>query len=93
MELIESEILITAGEYCSLPGPEVLFEPGKADGQTKLVRKGTSVKCYSWSAATQTWSEVGDVMGAAGATEGKTMYEGKVRKIDFIKCHLVILCL
>ncbi|XP_075970869.1 phospholipase A2 activator protein [Anticarsia gemmatalis] len=65
-----------------LPGPEVLLEPGKSDGQTKLVRRGTNVKCYSWSAAENTWNEIGDVMGANPASEGKTMYQGK--EYDFV---------
>ncbi|KAJ0179726.1 hypothetical protein K1T71_004317 [Dendrolimus kikuchii] len=65
-----------------LPGPEVLLEPGKTDGQTKLVRRGMNVKCYSWSAAEGTWNEIGDVMGANPATEGKTMYQGK--EYDFV---------
>lgn len=65
-----------------LPGPEVLLEPGKSDGQTKLVRRGTNVKCYSWSAAENTWNEIGDVMGANPAAEGKTMYQGK--EYDFV---------
>ncbi|CAK1552863.1 unnamed protein product [Leptosia nina] len=65
-----------------LPGPEALLDPGKSDGQTKLVRRGTNVKCYSWSAAENTWNEVGDVMGAKPASEGKTMYQGK--EYDFV---------
>lgn len=65
-----------------LPGSEVLFEPGKTDGQTKLVRSGAGVKCYSWSAAAQTWNEIGDVTGAVGPAEGKTRYEGK--DYDFV---------
>ncbi|XP_045764528.1 phospholipase A-2-activating protein [Maniola jurtina] len=65
-----------------LPGPEVLLEPGKNDGQTKLVRRGTNVKCYSWSAEQNTWNEIGDVMGANPPSEGKTMYQGK--EYDFV---------
>lgn len=61
-----------------LPGPEVLLEPGRSDGQVKMVRRGTTVKCYTWSVAENTWNEVGDVMGAKGASEGKTMYQGQV---------------
>lgn len=67
--------------FSSLPGREVLYEPGKTDGQTKLVREGTQVICYSWSMADGAWNKVGDVMGAAGgtqATSGKTLHEGKV---------------
>ncbi|XP_048484837.1 phospholipase A-2-activating protein [Plutella xylostella] len=65
-----------------LPGPEVLLEPGKSDGQTKLVRRGTNVKCYSWSAAEHKWNEIGDVMGSNPASEGKTMYQGQ--EYDFV---------
>ncbi|XP_063361364.1 phospholipase A-2-activating protein [Cydia amplana] len=65
-----------------LPGPEVLLEPGKTDGQTKLIRRGTNVKCYSWNAAAASWDELGDVMGANPPTEGKTMYQGK--EYDFV---------
>ncbi|PZC79265.1 hypothetical protein B5X24_HaOG216531 [Helicoverpa armigera] len=65
-----------------LPGPEVLLEPGKTDGQTKLVRRGTNVKCYSWSVAEGTWQEIGDVMGTPPSSEGKTMYQGK--EYDFV---------
>ncbi|KOB74661.1 putative phospholipase A2, activating protein [Operophtera brumata] len=60
-----------------LPGPEVLLEPGKSEGQVKMVRRGTNVKCYSWSVAGNTWDEVGDVMGAKGASEGKAMFQGQ----------------
>lgn len=56
----------------------MLLEPGRTDGQTKLVRRGTNVKCYSWSAEAGAWTELGDVMGANPASEGKTMYQGKV---------------
>ncbi|KAI5644066.1 PUL domain-containing protein [Phthorimaea operculella] len=65
-----------------LPGPEALLEPGKSDGATKLVRRGTNVKCYSWSMAENTWNEIGDVMGANPPSEGKTMHQGK--EYDFV---------
>ncbi|XP_052738661.1 phospholipase A-2-activating protein [Bicyclus anynana] len=65
-----------------IPGPEVLLEPGKSDGQTKLVRRGTNVKCYSWSVEQNTWNEIGDVMGASPPSDGKTMYQGK--EYDFV---------
>ncbi|XP_032511114.2 phospholipase A-2-activating protein [Danaus plexippus] len=65
-----------------LPGPEVLLEPGRTDGQTKLVRRGASVKCYAWRAAGGTWEELGDVMGSTPPTQGKTMYQGQ--EYDFV---------
>ena len=67
----------------SLPGPESLLEPGRREGQTKLVRQGASVMCYSWSSSASQWSKVGDVMGAAGGTEAtKTLHQGK--EYDFV---------
>lgn len=77
-----SEQEIGGFKVSELPGPEVLLEPGKSDGQTKLVRRGAAVKCYSWSVAENTWNEIGDVMGANPASEGKTMYQGK--EYDFV---------
>ncbi|XP_041976319.1 phospholipase A-2-activating protein [Aricia agestis] len=65
-----------------LPGPEALLEPGKSHGQTKMVRRGTNVKCYSWDAAQGAWAEIGDVMGTQPPSEGKTMYQGK--EYDFV---------
>jgi len=58
-----------------------LMEPGHSDGQTKIVRDGTHVYCYSWSAENREWVKVGDVMGASGgtqATSGKQLHNGKV---------------
>lgn len=64
---------------CSMPGREALFEPGRTDGQTKMVREGATVACYSWSAAAGEWTKIGDVMGAQAAP-GKTLYNGKVHE-------------
>ncbi|KAK4035672.1 hypothetical protein OUZ56_027758 [Daphnia magna] len=61
-----------------LPGPESLFEPGTREGQTKMVRNGETVSCYSWSSGDSEWTKVGDVVGAAGQSEAtKNLYEGK----------------
>lgn len=60
-----------------LPGKEALYEPGRSDGQTKLVREGTIVTVYSWSAVQKEWTKVGDVAGANEENSGKTLHEGK----------------
>jgi len=63
-----------------LPGPEALYEPGRKDGQTKMVRVGDKVSVHSWSMAEQKWSKIGDVVGAAGGSEktsGKKLHQGK----------------
>jgi len=66
-----------------LPGPESLFEPGTKEGQTKMVRQGQSVACYSWSSGENQWVKVGDVVGAAGQSDStKTLHEGK--EYDFV---------
>lgn len=62
-----------------MPGKEALYEPGKSDGQTKLVREGTKVTVFSWSAAQKEWTKVGDVAGANEENSGKTLHQGKVR--------------
>lgn len=60
-----------------LPGPESLFEAGTREGQTKMVRDGQTVSCYSWSSS-EGWTKVGDVVGAAGQSEStKTLHDGK----------------
>jgi phospholipase A-2-activating protein len=80
-----------------LPGPEALFEPGRKDGQQKMVRQGEAVSVHSWSMAEQRWDKIGDVVGAAGGTEatsGKKLYKGKEYdyvfdiEIDEPKCTL-----
>ena len=65
-----------------LPGPEALLSEGKKDGDTKMIREGSQVSCYSWSAAERKWNKIGDVVGASGATQntsGKVLHEGKVK--------------
>lgn len=67
-----------------LPGVESLMIEGKKDGDTKMVREGDKVSCYSWSASENRWNKIGDVVGASGATQntsGKVLYEGKVLDI------------
>nr|CAD7266592.1 unnamed protein product [Timema shepardi] len=58
-----------------LPGKEALAKPGRSDGQTKLVKEGGAAVCYSWSAAGQEWTKVGDVLGAT--SDEKQLYSGK----------------
>ena len=57
------------------------MEPGKNDGQTKIIRENTTLICYQWSSSKMLWEKVGDVLGASGGSNeasGKTLYEGKV---------------
>jgi phospholipase A-2-activating protein len=59
----------------------VALDPGRSDGQTKIVRDGTHIYCYSWSAANREWVKAGNVVGASGGTQaapGKQLHNGKV---------------
>lgn len=72
-------------QLSELPGKEVLYEPGKRDGQTKLVRDGDKVSCHQWESSSGRWIRVGEVMGASGGTNetsGKVLYEGK--EFDYV---------
>lgn len=81
---------ITKGEIggvqiSSLPGVEALREPGRSDGQTKMVREGEGAVCYCWSAIENTWNKVGEVVSGSGGTQqssGKVLYRGK--EYDFV---------
>ena len=46
-----------------LPGPNALLEPGKRDGQTKMVKDGQIISVHSWSVSDQKWTKIGDVVG------------------------------
>ncbi|CAM1310261.1 PLAA (predicted) [Pycnogonum litorale] len=64
-----------------LPSKEALYEPGKKDGHTKMIRDGAVVSAYQWSASEQRWLKIGDVVGADGSSKsnsGKTSFEGQV---------------
>lgn len=60
----------------SVPDASALSEPGKKDGETKLVKEGGSVKAYSWSQAELKWHLLGDVTGGNSSDSGKQLYNG-----------------
>lgn len=80
-----------------LPGPEALQTRGKKDGQVKkkqlrlilfaytvqviMVRKGENVEAHMWSASTNSWTNVGQVVDSVGSGR-KRLYEGK--EYDFV---------
>lgn len=64
-----------------LPGPEALFQKGKADGETKMVRQADGkIMCYQWTGGK--WEQIGDVIGASGSTSGKKLHNGK--EFDYV---------
>ncbi|XP_056634387.1 phospholipase A-2-activating protein [Diorhabda sublineata] len=68
-----------------LPGTEALYEPGKRNGQMKMIRDGNSVFAYTWieDGENSRWDKVGDVLGGKDKDEtGKTMYKGQY--YDFV---------
>uniref|UniRef100_A0A2H8TP61 Phospholipase A-2-activating protein n=1 Tax=Melanaphis sacchari TaxID=742174 RepID=A0A2H8TP61_9HEMI len=60
----------------SLPGPEVLYSPGKSDGQVIMINENGKPICYKWSSNECKWDKVGDVLSASDPN--KNMHEGKV---------------
>ncbi|KAK9889755.1 hypothetical protein WA026_007136 [Henosepilachna vigintioctopunctata] len=64
-----------------LPGKEALYEPGKREGQMKMIREPGGVVAYTWVVDGENghWQKVGDVLGEKKETgnEEKTMFEGK----------------
>lgn len=62
--------------FFSLPGPEVLYKPGKSDGQILMVNENGKPICYKWLANESKWDKIGDVLSAADPN--KNMHDGKV---------------
>ncbi|KAL5022612.1 hypothetical protein ScPMuIL_001767 [Solemya velum] len=63
-----------------LAGPEALVNPGRKDGQTKMIKRNDKVELYHWDASESEWKKIGDVVGSSQDKEqasSKTMYEGK----------------
>ncbi|KAJ8687853.1 hypothetical protein QAD02_023648 [Eretmocerus hayati] len=56
--------------------PSVLQQPGKKDGETKLVKEGDVVKAYNWSQSELTWVLIGEVTGSNPAEGGKQLLNG-----------------
>ncbi|XP_023012840.1 phospholipase A2 activator protein [Leptinotarsa decemlineata] len=68
-----------------LPGREALYDPGKRNGQMKMIRDGKNVVAYTWveDGENSHWDKVGEVLGGSDKNEtGKTTYEGK--SYDFV---------
>ncbi|KAG0631249.1 hypothetical protein M758_1G238100 [Ceratodon purpureus] len=58
-----------------LPGVEALEEPGTKNGQTRIVREGTSGVAYSWNLNEYKWEKVGEVVdGPGNSAEAKTLH-------------------
>ncbi|SJX63555.1 related to DOA1-involved in ubiquitin-dependent proteolysis [Sporisorium reilianum f. sp. reilianum] len=60
----------------NLPGVEALSQPGSKEGQTKMVKNGDVVEAHQWSAASQQWVKIGEVVGGVGSGQ-KKLHEGK----------------
>ncbi|KAF6767555.1 WD40 repeat [Kalmanozyma brasiliensis GHG001] len=59
-----------------LPGVEALSQAGSKEGQTKMVKNGDVVEAHQWSASSQQWVKIGEVVGGVGSGS-KKLYEGK----------------
>ncbi|KAJ8959902.1 hypothetical protein NQ318_011639 [Aromia moschata] len=68
-----------------LPGKEALYDPGKRNGQMKMVRENNTVVAYTWveDGGNSHWEKVGDVLGGTDKDDsGRTIYEGEA--YDFV---------
>ena len=59
-----------------LPGVDALSQPGTKEGQTKMVKNGDLVEAHQWSASSQQWVKIGEVVGGVGSGQ-KKLHEGK----------------
>ncbi|GAA6006441.1 hypothetical protein JCM11491_004961 [Sporobolomyces phaffii] len=65
-----------------IPGVEALDQPGKKEGDVKVVKTDAGVvEAYQWSSAARTWQKVGEVTDAVGSSR-KQLYEG--REYDYV---------
>ncbi|XP_050524423.1 phospholipase A-2-activating protein [Daktulosphaira vitifoliae] len=64
----------------NLPGPEVLYQPGKNDGQIIMINENGKAICYKWLSNECKWDKVGDVLSASDPN--KNMHNGK--EYDFV---------
>ncbi|XP_058792749.1 phospholipase A-2-activating protein isoform X2 [Phymastichus coffea] len=71
MKIVEEELGLK-----NVQEPSALHQPGKKDGETKLVREGTTVKAYNWSQSEMKWIFIGDVVGGNPANSSKTLHNG-----------------
>ena len=53
-----------------------LNQPGKKNGETKLIKDGANVKAYSWSQSELKWNLIGDVVGGNPENSSKQLYNG-----------------
>lgn len=69
-----------------MPGPEVLYQPGKNDGQIIMVNENGKPICYKWLSNLSKWDKIGDILSASNPK--KNMHNGKVVKsITYYKVH------
>ena len=52
-----------------IPGLDALKQKGKKDGQVIMVKNGASVEAHQWSASTQSWTKIGDVVNAVSQSQ------------------------
>lgn len=60
----------------SLPPPDALLQPGKKEGEVRMVRNGELVEAHQWSSAANQWEKIGEVVGGVGSGQ-KKLYQGK----------------
>ncbi|KIP12347.1 hypothetical protein PHLGIDRAFT_124238 [Phlebiopsis gigantea 11061_1 CR5-6] len=64
-----------------LPAEDALLQPGKKEGEVKMIRKGDLVEAHQWNSASMSWQKIGDVVDAVGSGR-KQLYQG--REYDYV---------
>eukprot|EP00249_Psilotum_nudum_P003972 c17494_g1_i1 orf=165-2480(+) len=54
-----------------LPGIEALSQPGKKDGQSKIIREGDSGVAYSWNEKEYKWEKIGEVVDGPDLSQSR----------------------
>ncbi|GAB6028809.1 hypothetical protein CHUAL_004620 [Chamberlinius hualienensis] len=67
-----------------LPGKESLYEPGKRDGQTKLVREDGKVGVYQWNAEDYQWFKIGDAVGSTESSTSSSKVQYGDKEYDYV---------
>ncbi|GAV07214.1 hypothetical protein RvY_17083 [Ramazzottius varieornatus] len=88
---VDSKEVLEGIKMEDLPTEAALLQPGRKDGQTKIIRRGKDkVEIHNWSASQGCWTKIGDVVGSTGGSQqssGKTLHQGKeydyVFNVDF----------
>lgn len=80
----DEELILQLIYFCSLPGKEALYDPGKRAGQMKMVRENNCIMAYTWveDGDQSHWEKVGEVLGSTDKDGSvKKQFDGQVTNL------------